>query len=240
MAYDLGVQSFTYRTFTVEAFCDALAGTGVTAVELCHEHVTPASDPEEVDSVAGRLDDAGLDVCGYGVERVSDLATARETLDLVEQLGGEYASIELPPDDEALASDVAAAADAYDVDLAIHNHGPGATFDAVEDVLAVLEATPHDRLGACVDTGHFLRSSQPPGEVVPRLGDRVHAVHLKDFVDVDTEAVPGQGALDVPELLSLLDEHTSFDRPLVVEYEADPEDPTPAVEQAVAAVRDAE
>ena len=54
---------------------------------------------------------------------------------------------------------------------------------------------------------------------------------------MDTEAVPGEGRLDIPALLGALDEATAFRRPLVVEYEADPLNPTPAVRETVAAVR---
>ncbi|PSP51148.1 hypothetical protein BRC74_07395 [Halobacteriales archaeon QH_7_68_42] len=72
--------------------------------------------------------------------------------------------------------------------------------------------------------------------MITRLGDRVLALHLKDFVDEETEAVPGNGQLDIAELLALLDGETSLSQPLVVEYEADPENPTPAVVEAVKAV----
>jgi sugar phosphate isomerase/epimerase len=106
----------------------------------------------------------------------------------------------------------------------------------VADVSQVLEEYPSPRLGACVDTGHYLRSGQAPDEVIPVLGDRVNALHLKDFDNRGVGTVPGDGRVDLGRLLELLEEFTAFDRPFVVEYEADPEDPTPAVLEAAEAL----
>jgi sugar phosphate isomerase/epimerase len=239
--YDLGVQSFTYREFDVESMCRSLSETGVSAVELCHEHVLPGDDAGTIDEVREQLERAGLSVCGYGVVDFSedDPDSIRETMALVDRLGGDYCSLEFPPDDDAIRGTLLSAAAEHDLTLAIHNHGPDATYATVEDVAAVLDETDDTRLGACVDTGHYFRAGQAPSEVLTRLGDRVQALHLKDFVDETTEAVPGDGQLDIGELLALLDSETSLSQPLVIEYEADPEDPTPAVVAAVEAVNQA-
>jgi len=239
--YEIGVQSFTYREFDVPEICEELSDTGVSAVELCDVHVAPDADTGVIDRVRDTLADAGLDVCGYGVVPFEDdhEGSIRETFELVDRLGGEYCSLEFPPGDAEIRDRLLSVATELDLDLAIHNHGPGATYATVEDVASVLDAADDPRLGACVDTGHFYRSGEVPSAVIPRLGDRVLALHLKDFVDEETEAIPGTGRLDVGELLGLLDAETAFDRPLVIEYEADGSNPTPAVEQTVAAVRDA-
>jgi len=235
--YAVGVQSFTYREFDVEGMCSALESTGVTAVELCHEHVTP--DHGDVEAILSTLADAELAVCGYGVVDFTDAddAEIRETFSLVDRLGGDYCSLEFPPADEDLREKLLSLSAEFDLQLAIHNHGPEATYSSVDDVAAVLDVTADRRLGACVDTGHFLRSGEHPKEVLSRLLDRVIALHLKDFDDENVETVAGEGRLDVPDLLATLDAETALSQPLVVEYEADPEDPTPAVKAAVDAVR---
>ncbi|WP_372480924.1 sugar phosphate isomerase/epimerase family protein (plasmid) [Halomicrobium sp. HM KBTZ05] len=239
--YEIGVQSFTYREFDVPAIRDELSNTGVSAVELCDVHVRPDADTAAIDRVRDTLADAGLGVCGYGVVSFEDESAAqiRETFELVDRLGGDYCSLEFPPEDAAIRDRLLSVAAEFDLDLAIHNHGPDATYATVDDVASVLDAADDPRLGACVDTGHFFRSGEEPSEVISRLGDRVLALHLKDFVDEETEAVAGTGQLDVAALLDLLDAETAFDRPLVIEYEADGENPTPAVEQTVTTVRDA-
>jgi len=203
--------------------------------------VEPDADTDEVESVRNQLADSGVEVCGYGVVSFEDddEEHIRSTFELVDRLGGDYCSLEFPPDNEGIRNQLLSVADEFDLDLAIHNHGPGATYSTVEEVASVLDTVDDPHLGACVDTGHFFRSGEEPAEVIPRLGDRVLALHLKDFVDEENEAVPGTGQLDLSELLTLLETETSFAQPLVIEYEADAGNPTPAVEQTVAAVRDA-
>jgi len=236
--YAVGVQSFTYREFDVQEMCRSLSTTGVSAVELCHEHVTPGADTADIEQVREQLASAGLDICGYGVVDFveDDEDHIRETLSLVDRLGGDYCSLEFPPEDEAIRTTLLSSAAEFDLDLAIHNHGPDATYATVEDVTSVLDVTPDTRLGACVDTGHYFRAGQNPQEVIPRLRDRVLALHLKDFLDETTETVPGSGQLNIRELVSLLEDETTLSQPLVIEYEADPADPTPAVIEAVEAV----
>lgn len=240
MAHELGVQSFTYRQFTVQELCEELAETDVTAIEPCNVHVAPDAGTDEVSRVKSLFEEAGLDVCGYGVHDLSHgpEADIPEVVEFVDDLGGEYLSVDFDPEDRQRVERALDAAEDHDVVLAVHNHGPDAHYSTVEDVLDVLDEFRHDRLGACVDTGHFFRSGQSPGDVLPELGRSVFAVHLKDFVDEETEAVPGEGNLDVGEFLDLLDEYTDFDGPLVVEYEADADDPTPAVQRTLDRLRD--
>ena len=100
--------------------------------------------------------------------------------------------------------------------------------------------------GPCPDTRcrwrggrHFLRADQDPEAAIERLGRRGHAVHLKDFVDQDTEVMPGKGRLDMVAALGAL-RRSGFSTAYVLEYEADENDPTPAVQQAVHIAADSE
>jgi len=231
MAYEIGVQSFTYRSFSLEELPDLLASTPVTAIELCDVHLTPAASEREIAAAVESFADSGIDICGYGVVDV-DTDTDLDTLfGFVDRLDADYASINVTPTANQLFENLIDAAEGWEIDLAIHNHGPESNYSTVEDVLGVLDRYDAPRLGACVDTGHFLRAGQTIDEVIPAIGDRVHALHLTDFDDEGEEVVPGTGRTDLEALARLLDER-DFQRPYVIEYESDPEDPTPAVIEA--------
>ncbi|MFB6141169.1 MAG: sugar phosphate isomerase/epimerase family protein [Halosimplex sp.] len=227
MAYDIGVQIYTYRDFALEEVCAELADTDVTAIELMDTHLAPDADDAAVESALTALDEAGIEVRGYygGSFDAEGLDDARERFAFAGELGADYVSCDFPPD---LAPEVAEIAAEHDLLVGVHNHGPSARYRTVEDVLAAVEDAP-ERIGACIDTGHFLRMDETPAEVVPALGEYAHAVHVKDFVDADTEVVPEEGRLDLAELVDLLDEHADIATPLTIEYEADFENPTPAV-----------
>lgn len=237
MAYDIGVQVYTYRDFSIEAVPAELADTDVTAIELMDTHLAPDADEPTVERTLERLADAGLEVRGYygGSFDREGLDAARDRFAFASDLGADYVSCDFPPDADLVAEVADLAAD-HDLLVGVHNHGPGARYRTVEDVLAVVEDAP-DRIGACVDTGHFLRMDEPPADVLPALGEHVHAVHVKDFVDADTEVVPEEGRLDLAELLDLLDEHAALTTPLTIEYEADFDDPTPAVDRTARRLR---
>ena len=74
-----------------------------------------------------------------------------------------------------------------------------------------------------------------PLQVAP--SERVLALHLEDSLDETTETAPGNGRLDVPESLALLDEEAPLPQPLVVEYEVSSENPTPAVVEAIETIK---
>lgn len=224
----VGVQSWVYREFTAEEMAAELADLPVEAVEPCGRHVPADADPGTVAAFRETVAEAGLTVCGAGVYDVETVADVDSTLTVADDLGAEYVSVEFPPGETAVIEALIEGAAERDLLLAVHNHGPGATYSTVEEVLTVLEDR-EPRLGACVDSGHYLRSGQPPEEVLSALGERVHAVHFKDFADAETEVVPGDGQLDVEAFLQLLSEHAALAAPLVIEYEVAPADPTPAV-----------
>jgi sugar phosphate isomerase/epimerase len=108
--------------------------------------------------------------------------------------------------------------------------------DSVNTVQRILEGTG-ESFGACVDTGHYFRSDESMSDIIGALGKQVHTIHIGDIGTDGKEVMPGDGRLDIPELLELLDTETYFDQPLVIAYEADPDDPTPAVEETAARIR---
>lgn len=237
MSYEIGVQSFTYRNFSIDEIQDELAGTAVDAIELCDIHVDPSADDTTVASVRETFEEIDVDICGYGVHDFESADAVRPVFSFASDLGADYVSVNFQKDDEAVADALTDAAAEFDLFVGVHNHGPEAVYSTADDVLAVVEDRP-SRFGACVDTGHFFRSEQSLKDVTSPLDGRVHALHLKDFVDIETEVIPGDGNLDISLLLNLLDEHTSLEQPLVIEYEEDPNDPTPAVEVTAQRIRD--
>ncbi len=237
---EIGVQSYTYRQFDIKGIAKELAGTGITALELWPRHLSEESPPDEVSKARKMLADGGLRVCGTGVSSFSSERPdeIRPRLAFAAELGADYVSIDLDPHDEKAKELLLQAAAELGILLAIHNHGPGHQYDTPESVLAACEGYD-EALGACVDTGHFLRAGHSPERAIELLGRRVHAVHLKDFTDADTEVVPGTANLNYSSVLAGLREHTNFHNAYVIEYEADPEDPTPGMRQTVAILKQA-
>ncbi|MFC7196039.1 sugar phosphate isomerase/epimerase family protein [Halosimplex aquaticum] len=170
---------------------------------------------------------------------------AREHFRFADRLGAEYVTVNYPPAADAITEELVDLADEFGLDVGIHNYSSvhhddlSRVFSTIDDARSVLDRYDHDRLGLCVDTGHFLVEDVTPADVVRDLGDRINSCHLKDTSEAEIEDVPGAGQLDVASFVGLLDDHAHLDAPLVVEYEL-PQDRAPdALREAVDSVRTA-
>src|SRR5262249_46304662 len=100
-------------------------------------------------------------------------------------------------------------------------------------------------IGACLDTGHLIRSAQQPfgkkldpAEQVRVMKDRNFGMHLKDHDNTrETDVVYGKGALDVPAVLKALRE-VKFKGHISIEYEANPQEPSPDMKECVAVFKE--
>ncbi len=95
--------------------------------------------------------------------------------------------------------------DEYDINLAIHNHGPkqSPVYWKPEGVLGVCKGRSR-RIGACPDTGYWLRSGIDPVEGIRKLGDRLITIQAHDLDQLSEEGhdVPwGTGKARFADLL---------------------------------------
>lgn len=228
MDYDIGVQSVVFGSDDFDAVVGQLESTPLNKLELWDAHLPVETDETELEAATKTLEAAGLDVVGYGVIDVgapSDVAPAAATANA---LGADYLTVNFDPDAEDVADALIEAAERYDLDVAVHNystvhHEPDDVFSSIAEVQSFLADHPHPRLGACVDSGHFLVMDEDPEAAIRELGERVLSVHLKDTSEAAEEDAPGRGVLDVASLVALLEDATSLPNPLVIEYELPPE-----------------
>ncbi|MCU4972856.1 sugar phosphate isomerase/epimerase [Halobacteria archaeon AArc-m2/3/4] len=241
--YEIGVQSVVFQALSLADLLDELETTGIDQLELWGRHLSPDDDDATIEAALERIDDADVTICGYGVVDLDDTGQAREHVAFADRLGADYVTVNYPPASDDVTEELIALAEEYDIDVAIHNYSTvhhddlSQIFSSVDDVRDVLERYDHPRLGVCIDTGHFLVMDETPDDVLPDLGDRVVAVHLKDTSEAELEDIPGAGRLDLPHVLELLDEHAALEAPLVIEYELPAERATEALVEAAENIR---
>ncbi len=248
--FAMGIQSYTLRRLELAAALDAVRALGLARVELFTQarvglfrsvaHFPVTEDAAEIAHVKALLAERGIALVAHGVNAIGDAAEGRRLLAFAERariptLGCDPSEAVLPELDALLAAHPG-------VRLAIHNHGPRTRYAKIADVERAL-AGRHPRLGACVDTGHFIRSGEDPVEAIRRVGPRVYGVHLKDFASEGAFAsgvVLGRGKLDLAGAFRAL-RAVGFtqERALSLEYEEDPDDPLPGVEACLRAAAEA-
>jgi len=234
--YVYGAQSYSFRKFSLEDAIRMLGELGLDHMEFCAIHFPCDAAHPGFDEVRSTIRAAGVQVPCFGVERfTADHDDNRRKFELAKALGAGILTAD--PEPESLASLEALCAD-YDIRVAIHNHGPGARYDGVADTLRAVEGrSPY--LGACVDTGHALRSGQAPEEVIAELGARVLCLHLKDWsAQSNRETAVGEGDMNLEAVARNL-HATGFAGPIMLEYEEDPDSPVAGMAHGLAAWRTA-
>lgn len=239
--FKMGVQSYSLRGFNVE---DALMHTktlGLKYWEAYPRHIPMGTLPKHVAEQKAKLDKFGVKLIAYGVIGFDANETkARQAFDFAKAMGIESLSAN-PKKDKATFDLLDKLVDEYKVAIAIHNHGPRAAYDKISDCETMIKDR-HPLIGACVDTGHYLRSDEEPVEAIERFGKRVFGVHFKDVKTLPNKSkqfkILGEGDLNVLGCMKAL-KKLKYEHSLSLEYEENPKNPLSDIEVCLQTVRDA-
>ena len=240
--FKMGVQSYSLRGFDTKTALKHTKRLGLKYWEAYPRHVPLGTLPAHIRTQKSLLKEAGVTLMAYGVLGFNaNEAKARQAFDFAKAMG--IVSLSANPQKNKKTFDLLDKLVAeYGVAIAIHNHGPGALYDKISDVETMVKDR-HPLIGACVDTGHFLRSDEDPVEAIQRLGKRVFGVHLKDVLTVTKGGkkqklfkILGEGNLDVAGCLKSL-RQLKYDKCLALEYEENPKNPLSDIDICLKAVR---
>ncbi len=217
----MGAQSYSFRKFDLEGSIRCLKELGLDNMEFCAVHFPPDKDDPGFPKVKQLITNAGINVVAYGVEGYSaDESANRKKFEFAKALNIGVLTADPTPD---AFDNLDKLCEEFNIKIAIHNHGPGARYDKVSDTLKAVKG--HSPLiGACLDTGHAIRSGEKPHEVVEALGSRLLALHLKDWIHGGEEQILGEGDMDMVALAKAL-KAVNFSGPIAMEYENHPENP---------------
>jgi sugar phosphate isomerase/epimerase len=95
------------------------------------------------------------------------------------------------------------------------------------------------RIGACADTGHWVRSGIKPVEALRLLKGRVLSSHLKDLHEASGKGHDVPWGTGVADIKAVLDEFRAqgFEGPISAEYEHNWENNVGEVKQSIDFVR---
>ena len=238
----LAVQSFCFRDIKpLPELAKAVRDCGLDRVELCGTHIDfmdVASHRPTIDALAAggvKVISAGVNGIDAGKER-----EARNHLDFVKAAGAATMSIHVGMEGHLESFRLAERlSEEYGVKLGLHNHGGYCWFGSIDALDYIFHHTS-PRIGLCLDTAWAMQTGSSPLEYIEKFGDRIHAVHIKDFAFLRNgrwdDVVAGTGNLDLAALRDAL-EKVGFSGDLIIEYEGHPEAPVPAVAECAKVVR---
>jgi len=234
--FKLGLQSYSLRGYkSLDAALEQSKALGVHYWEAYAAHVPLTTDPAQVATILGKLKAADVKLMAHGVTGFgADAAANRRVFECAKALG--IRTISADPTPQSF-DNLETLVDEFKINIGIHNHGPGARYDKLQQVVDAVKGR-HKRIGACADLGHFLRSNENPVKVIETLGERVHGVHLKDVKGGTQFTILGQGDMDLVGVLKAL-RTLKYNEVLALEYEEHPEDPIADIRQCLDAVKTA-
>jgi sugar phosphate isomerase/epimerase len=226
--FKVGIQSYSLRGFKMPEALQISNKLGLKYWESYRDHIAIGTLPTYIAEKKEALAAADIKVIAFGVVSFdSNEAKAREVFDFAKAMGIQSLSAS-PNKDEATFKLLDKLVEEYGIAIAIHNHGPRDKFDKISDVVDAVK-DHHPKIGACVDTGHYLRSKESPVEALERLTGRVFGFHFKDVKDATVFKILGEGDLDVVGCLKELKKQ-NYQYCVALEYEENPMNPVPDLE----------
>ncbi len=248
--FPLAMQAWTYRRYT---FFEAIEKTKALGIQYLQAYPgQPLSkegkearfdhnmSADQLQRVRQALDRGGVKLVSYGVVDCGrDEASMRRVFDFARKMGIETIVTEPREEDFPILDKLV---QEYDIQVAIHNHPEPSRYAKPETVLEKIKNLDH-RIGACADTGHWMRGSRIPAEALRLLSGRIIDVHLKDRSDFKTgpgiDDVPfGKGKANIRDILAelTLQNYAGY---LTIEYENEEEvlAPEPAIRAGLDFIR---
>ena len=224
----VGVQSYTFRTFSVDKMIEAMVSIGLSDVELWDGHLNPGKASEaDFKAIRKKFDDAGIRVGAYCVNFPVD--SKDDYLDRgfngAMLLGTRVmtASVKKP-----IVPRLSEWCQKYKIKLGLHNHWFGykgfkgdrsQEFETPDDFMNALKGSS-DYLSINLDIGHFYAAGFDPVSFIREHHPRIVSLHIKDRdKDADhTQRRFGQGATPIAETMKLL-KQIKFKYVANIEYE---------------------
>lgn len=226
MGWKLGVQSFTFKEFTFLEAIEKADSCGLKYIEGYPSMVLGGEIEGKLDfrmdankrvEILSWLKKRGMRLTGYGVIRITEEEEWRKLFDFGKAMGIETFTAE--PDEKVIPL-LSKLCEEYQINIAIHNHAKPTHYWNPDVILSAIKGQSN-RIGACADVGHWLRSSLDPVECLKKLKGHVLWVHMKDMNDNTPNShsvVWGTGVLNIPSVIKELKKQ-NFKGQLSVEYE---------------------
>jgi sugar phosphate isomerase/epimerase len=234
----LGVASYSFRNFPRARAIEMTKALGTRYINLKSVHLPYDASPAELAAARREVEGAGLEIVGGGMitfETDTDDGV-RKYFDYAKGAGMPLIVGTSKP---ALLPRIERFVKQYDIKLAIHNHGPeDENFPSPYDALRAVK-NMDARMGLCIDLGHTVRTGTDPVRAIADVGPRLLDMHAKDLRDLkvaESQCIVGEGKIPFPEIFRQL-AAIRYGGYVNLEYEIEPDNPLPGMQQSVAYMR---
>lgn len=230
LGWYLACSLYTFRSVPCYEALDKIAALGIRGIEpafflaLSKDHpgakTNESLSPELRRELLRTLDDRGMRMVNFYANVADKPDENRRIFEYAKEMKVETLVAEPP----AQAFDgIEKLCDEFQINLAIHNHpkSPNYQYWNPDNVVKLCEGRSK-RIGACCDTGHWVRSGLDPVECLRKMAGRIITLHLKDVVESGNpqarDAVLGTGKANFGAVLAEL-RRQGYRSAMSIEYE---------------------
>ena len=248
--FAMGCQAYTFKEYTLFEAIEKTAEVGGRVIELYPGQRLSLEEPaikwdhnaseETMAKVKAKLSQHGILAVNYGVVNIpEDETEASKIFEFAKNMG----LIAVTTESEKSIDTIEKMVKKYGIKVGFHDHPrrpdhPEYKMWDPNHILALVKDRDQ-RIGACADTGHWVRSGLRPVDCLKILRGRVISSHLKELNEFGMAAhdVPyGQGVSNVKGILDEL-KAQRFSGNISIEYEYHWTSSVPEVKQCIDFVR---
>lgn len=233
----LGTQAWSFNRFTLFEAIEKTRSLGLGWIQAYPDQKIAADidagfgpdlTDEQKTQVKKKLSEVGVSLAAFGVTSVpKEEAGARKLFAFAVEMGIE--TIVSEPETEQFDL-IDKLCQEYKVKLAIHNHPKPNFYWNPDTVLKACEGRSA-WIGACADTGHWVRSGLEPVDCLKKLEGRIIDVHIKE-IDDGHDVVWGTGQGRMKDMLEEL-HRQQYKGTFAIEYEYNWDNNIPEIRQSV-------
>ena len=236
---DFGIQSFCFRNFkSNKDVVKKVKEIGLNKIEICEVHAD-FKDAESWKEVVHLYQNSGVSIISIGVQTFTGDPSEKLYFECAAIAGAKHISCHFQLESYTRAiNQVRSWSKEYGIRVGIHCHG-GYHFGGQPSVLKHLIGLGTPDIGLCLDTAWAMQIGPKHGNPIlwaENFAGQIYGVHYKDFLfDSDGQwhdTIVGEGNLDLSSFVKSLIKY-DFDGISVIEYEADADNPVPALTKCV-------
>ncbi len=240
----LGVQAYTFHKFSFQQAIDKVNELGLNYIEAYYGQPLGDAigegkfdykmDKELQQKTLDYAKSKNVKIYASGVIRCNNNDDWKQLFEFAKAMGIEVITCE-PEYDQLKYVDKLA--NQYNIDIAIHNHPKPSLYWKPELFLEQVSELSN-RIGACVDVGHFKRMGIDPVEALKKYNGRIKSLHFKDIHAKEEgkaeqhDVIWGEGVIDLDGVLEEL-KRQNFKGLLSIEYEYNWENSVPDIKKCI-------
>ncbi len=225
--FPIAVQCWTFRKYSFFEALDRIEKLGVKYIQAYPGQILDKNksvrfdhnlNSEQINLIKKKLKEHKLTIYGYGVVNLDNEQDMEKVFRFAREMNIKIIVAEPGFDDFSRLDEMV---EKYNIRVAIHNHPEPSKYSLPQTVLKHISRVG-EGIGACGDTGHWMRSGVRPVDGLKILSGRMIDLHLKDlneFGNKDAYDVPfGQGKANIHDILAELT-NQNYHGWLCIEYE---------------------